>query len=85
MDGRYPAVCAVANRTNSTCAWLGVGAVPIYPIGSDELQGCPYVESACCCSGYELVGGTPEQFTVLVRRETAQWAEVVKRTGAKLD
>jgi tripartite-type tricarboxylate transporter receptor subunit TctC len=36
-------------------------------------------------SGYELVGGTPEQFTELVRKEIAKWAEVVKRTGAKLD
>ena len=36
-------------------------------------------------SGYELVGGTPEQFTELVRRETAKWADVIKRTGAKLD
>ena len=36
-------------------------------------------------SGYDLVGGTPEQFTALVRRETAKWADVVKRTGAKVD
>jgi tripartite-type tricarboxylate transporter receptor subunit TctC len=36
-------------------------------------------------SGYDLVGGTPEQFTELVKRETAKWADVVKRTGAKLD
>ncbi len=35
--------------------------------------------------GYELVGGTPEQFTELVKREIAKWADVVKRTGAKLD
>jgi tripartite-type tricarboxylate transporter receptor subunit TctC len=35
--------------------------------------------------GYELVGGTPEQFTALVRKETAKWADVVKRTGAKVD
>ncbi|MDB5927726.1 MAG: tripartite tricarboxylate transporter substrate binding protein [Betaproteobacteria bacterium] len=36
-------------------------------------------------SGYDLVGGTPEQFTELVSREIAKWADVVKRTGAKLD
>jgi tripartite-type tricarboxylate transporter receptor subunit TctC len=35
--------------------------------------------------GYDLVGGTPEQFTALVRREMAKWADVVKRTGAKVD
>jgi len=35
--------------------------------------------------GYELVGGTTEQFTTLVNREIAKWADVVKRTGAKVD
>ena len=29
--------------------------------------------------------GTPEQFMELVRRETPKWAEVVKRSGAKVD
>jgi tripartite-type tricarboxylate transporter receptor subunit TctC len=27
--------------------------------------------------GYELVGGTPEQFTELVKKETAKWADVI--------
>jgi len=36
-------------------------------------------------NGYELVGGTPEQFTEFVRKEIAKWADVVKRTGAKVD
>ena len=35
--------------------------------------------------GYELVGGTVEQFTALVNREITKWADVVKRTGAKVD
>ena len=35
--------------------------------------------------GYDLVGGSTEQFTKLVRSEIAKWAEVVKRTGARLD
>jgi len=36
-------------------------------------------------SGYELVGGSAEQFAALVRKETAKWGEVVRRTGAKID
>ena len=36
-------------------------------------------------SGYELVGGTQEQFTALVKKELAKWADVVKRSGAKVD
>ena len=34
---------------------------------------------------YELVGGTAEQFTAHVKKEIAKWADVVKRTGAKVD
>jgi tripartite-type tricarboxylate transporter receptor subunit TctC len=33
----------------------------------------------------EPVGGTPEEFAAYVKRETAKWAEVVKKSGAKLD
>jgi tripartite-type tricarboxylate transporter receptor subunit TctC len=30
-------------------------------------------------------GGTPEAFLALVRRETPKWAEIVRRSGAKVD
>ena len=33
----------------------------------------------------EPVGGTPEQFAAYAKKETAKWAEVVKKSGAKLD
>jgi len=33
----------------------------------------------------EPVGGTPEQFAEYVKKETAKWAEVVKKSGAKID
>ncbi|TMH60429.1 MAG: tripartite tricarboxylate transporter substrate binding protein, partial [Betaproteobacteria bacterium] len=33
----------------------------------------------------EIDGGTPEEFLALVRRETPKWAEVVRRSGAKVD
>jgi len=45
----------------------------------------PLAKEKLAGSGYELVGGTPEQFTELVRKETAKWADVIKRTGAKVD
>ncbi len=34
--------------------------------------------------GYEVVGGTAEQFDAFVKKETAKWADVVKRSGAKV-
>jgi len=36
-------------------------------------------------AGFELVGGTPEDFSALLTRENAQWAPVVKRLGLKID
>jgi len=35
--------------------------------------------------GDEPAGGTPEEFAALIKRESAKWAEVVKRSGAKLE
>jgi tripartite-type tricarboxylate transporter receptor subunit TctC len=35
--------------------------------------------------GSEGGGGTPEDFAGLIRRDSAKWAEVVRRSGAKID
>ena len=35
--------------------------------------------------GYEIVGGTPEQLTEFTRREIAKFADIARRSGAKVD
>ena len=35
--------------------------------------------------GYEIVGGTSEQFAEHIRKETVKWADVVRRAGVKVD
>ena len=35
--------------------------------------------------GSEGGGGTPEEFAELIRRDSAKWAEVIRRSGAKID
>jgi tripartite-type tricarboxylate transporter receptor subunit TctC len=35
--------------------------------------------------GSEGGGGTPEEFAALIRRDSAKWAEVVRRSGAKIE
>jgi len=35
--------------------------------------------------GFDLVGGTPEQFGALMKRETDTWAPVIKKVGLKVD
>lgn len=35
--------------------------------------------------GLEIVGGTPEQYAAHIKSESVKWAEVVRRSGAKVD
>ena len=35
--------------------------------------------------GFDLVGGTPDEFGALISGETAQWAPVIKKVGLKVD
>jgi tripartite-type tricarboxylate transporter receptor subunit TctC len=35
--------------------------------------------------GFDLVGGTPEEFGALIRGETEKWAPVIRRLGLKID
>ena len=35
--------------------------------------------------GSEGGGGTPEEFAALIRRDSAKWADVIKRSGARID
>ena len=36
-------------------------------------------------SGFQVVGGTPEQFATFIRSESQKWGEIVRLTGAKVD
>jgi tripartite-type tricarboxylate transporter receptor subunit TctC len=43
------------------------------------------VKSTLNAQGFELVGGTPEDFANLIKSESDKWAPVIKKTGAKID
>ncbi|MFO1312295.1 MAG: tripartite tricarboxylate transporter substrate binding protein [Burkholderiales bacterium] len=43
------------------------------------------VKSYMATAGIEIVGSTPAEFAAFFRNERAQWARVVKETGAKAD
>jgi tripartite-type tricarboxylate transporter receptor subunit TctC len=53
--------------------------------GINQVLASPALKEKYFAIGYELVGGTPEQFDAFVRKEIAKWADVVKRSGAKVD
>ena len=43
------------------------------------------VKSTLNAQGFELVGGTPEDFTALIKSESDKWAPVIRKTGARID
>ena len=45
----------------------------------------PDVVQKMQAQGFDLVGGTPEQFGALMKRETDTWAPVIKKVGLKVD
>jgi tripartite-type tricarboxylate transporter receptor subunit TctC len=45
----------------------------------------PSLREKLTAIGSEPAHGTPAQFGELIRRENAKWADVIKRSGAKLD
>ena len=45
----------------------------------------PAVKSALNAQGFELIGGSPEEFAALIKSESANWAPVIVKTGAKVD
>ena len=45
----------------------------------------PAVKGALNAQGFELIGGTPEDFARLISSESSKWAPVIVKTGAKID
>jgi tripartite-type tricarboxylate transporter receptor subunit TctC len=45
----------------------------------------PSFKQALSITGDEPAGGTPEEFADLIQKDSAKWAEVVRRSGARLD
>lgn len=54
-------------------------------IESIKLVKQPEVRDRMIASGVDPVGSTQEEFAAYVRTEVAQWARVIKATGAKPD
>ena len=74
-------------------AWSGVIAPAGLPQGVLERLNTavnaavkePATHARLADMGSEGGGGTPEGFAALIRRDSAKWAEVVRRSGARID
>ena len=45
----------------------------------------PDVQQKLSAAGFELVGGTPEQFGAMIRAEQEKWAPIIKAANIKID
>ena len=45
----------------------------------------PDVVQKLHAQGFDLIGGTPEEFGALVKGESEKWAPVIRRLGLKVD
>ena len=43
------------------------------------------VKSALNVQGFDLIGGTPEDFSKLIRSESEKWEPVIRKTGVRID
>lgn len=72
-------------------AWIGFLApagtprniIDTYHREITQILATPEVKNRLLGIHFEIVGGTPKQFADYIRWETAQWAKVIKDTGAK--
>ena len=61
---------------------------PLIDVGHPELsirRPCELLGLSRSSLYYEPAGGTPEEFAAFIKQESAKWADVVKRSGAKLE
>lgn len=74
-------------------AWGGV-VVPVGVPGAlvtrlnaeiNRALASPSLKEKVSAFGYEVAGGTPAYFAEHVRKESAKWADVIKRSGTKVD
>ena len=45
----------------------------------------PDVVKKLNAAGFDLIGGTPEEFGALIKGEADKWAPVIKQVGIKVD
>jgi tripartite-type tricarboxylate transporter receptor subunit TctC len=88
-----PAVAEAGYPGFEALAWNGILVAagtprPIVQRLNTEINAIlkdPSVKSTLNAQGFELVGGSPEDFATLIRSESDKWAPVIRKTGARID
>ena len=89
----YPTIAESGYPGFEALAWNGVMVPagtpkPIIARLNAEMNAIlkqPDVVEKMHASGFDLIGGTPEDFGNLIKRETDTWSPVIKKLGLKVD
>ncbi|MGH8616952.1 MAG: Bug family tripartite tricarboxylate transporter substrate binding protein [Burkholderiales bacterium] len=76
-----------ATTWNGIIAPAGVSKAIIARLNAEinAALAAPSTREKLAAIGAEPVGGTPAQFAALIKSEHVKWADVIRRTGAKVD
>jgi tripartite-type tricarboxylate transporter receptor subunit TctC len=84
-EAGYPGFEALA--WNSILVGAGTPRPAIERLNTEihTILGDSTVKSALNVQGFDLIGGTPEDFAKLIRSESKKWAPVIRKTGVRID
>ena len=90
---QVPTIAEAGYPAATTQSWYGVLAPARTPAAIIELWNgaiqkalaVPEVREALTREGGEVLGGTPAQFSALIRADQEKWGRVVREAGVKLD
>jgi tripartite-type tricarboxylate transporter receptor subunit TctC len=76
-----------ATNWNGIVAPAGLPRTIVMKLNAElnQVVASPTFKERVAAIGSEPAGGTPEQFAAFIRTEHAKWADVVRRSGAKID
>lgn len=84
-ESGYPGFEAVAWNGALVAAGTPRAVIERLNVEINAILKDPAVKGALNAQGFELIGGSPEEFAALIKSESAKWAPVIVKTGAKVD
>jgi len=75
--------CAAAPLLLLACA--SAQAQSDYPAEIDRILKMPDIREKLLAQGFEMGGGSPEQFDKFLNSEIDRWGRIVKASGARVD
>jgi tripartite-type tricarboxylate transporter receptor subunit TctC len=88
-----PSVAELGYPQLESLAWIGLGAPAGTPqdvlerLSAETMRGMnvPEVRELLGKAGFDVVAGSPQEFTRWIKSESEKWSKVIRASGAKVD